>query len=296
MKAHPLRGYHRSTLTLSAVLLLPMLASAQTVSVTTWHNDNARDGQNTHETILTTSNVNSTSFGKLFSYSVDGEIYAQPLYVPNLSIPGQGTHNVVFVATENDSVYAFDADGLDTSAFWHDSLLAAGESPIPCGLKSICNILSQVAGITSTPVVDMANKTIYVLVLTLESDGTYLDYLHALSLTTGAEQFGGPIVISASVPGTGAGSVGGVVTFDAAQQLQRPGLLLLNGVVYIAWGSFGDIDPFHGWLMGYNASTLAQTAVFNTTPNGTRGAIWQGGGGLSGLQRVHLSTNRERHL
>jgi hypothetical protein len=263
-----------------AFLIVPMWAPAQTPSVSTWHNDNLRDGQNTQETILTTANVNSTAFGKLFSYMVDGEIYAQPLYVPNLSVAGQ-THNVVYVATENDSVYAFDADGLDSSPLWHDSLLAPGESAIPCKLKGICGVVSQTAGITSTPVIDVTGTTLYVLVLTLETNGSYLDRLHALDLTTGAEKFGGPVVIQASVPGTGAGSVGGVVTFNAAQQLQRPGLLLLNGAVYIGWGSFGDIDPYHGWLMGYNSTTLTQVAVFNTTPNGTRGAIWQAGGGIS---------------
>jgi hypothetical protein len=262
-------------------LLFPALAGAQAVTVSTWHNDNLRDGQNTHETILTTANVNSTSFGKLFSYSVDGNIYAQPLYVPNVSIPGQGTHNVVYVATENDSVYAFDADGLNASPLWHDTFVGAERSAVPCELKSLCNVLTPVAGITSTPVINVSSKTLYVLVLTLESNGTYLDRLHALDMTTGAEKFGGPVVISASVSGTGAGSVGGIITFDASQQLQRPGLLLLNGVVYIGWGSFGDIDPYHGWVMGYNASTLAQTTIFNTTPNGTRGAVWQSGGGLA---------------
>ena len=265
----------------AAFLLATVFASGQKVSVATWHNDNLRDGQNVHETILTRSNVNSTSFGKLFSYSVDGTIYAQPLYVPNLSIPGQGTHNVVFVATENDSVYAFDADGLNASPLWHVTFVGNAQSAVPCSLKGICNVLSQTAGITSTPVIDVAGKTLYVLVLTLETNGTYLDRLHALDVTTGAEKFGGPVVISASAAGIGAGSVGGVITFDASQQLQRPGLLLLNGVVYIAWGSFGDIDPYHGWVMGYNATTLAQTTVFNTTPNGTRGAIWESGGGLS---------------
>ena len=271
----------RCGLACAAVLLATVFACGQKVSVTTWHNDNLRDGQNVHETILTTSNVNSSSFGKLFSYPVDGAIYAQPLYVPNLSIPGQGTHNVVFVATENDGVYAFDADGLNTSPLWQDSLLTAGRSAIPCGLVGICNVLSQTTGITSTPVIDTAGGTIYVLALTMGTGGSPVDYLHALDLTTGAEKFGGPAVVAASVPGTGAGSVGGMVTFDAMHQLQRPGLLLLNGVVYIGWGSFGDMDPYHGWVMGYHSTTLAQVAVFNTTPNGTRGAIWQGGGGLS---------------
>jgi hypothetical protein len=266
---------------LATLLLTVAPASAQTVSVATYHNDNLRDGQNTQETILTTANVNSAKFGKLFSYSVDAAIYGQPLYVPNVGIAGQGTHNVVYVATENDSVYAFDADGLNTTPLWQDSLVAGGASAIPCARKGMCLVLSQTIGITSTPVIDTVGGTIYVLALTQETGGSVVDYLHALDITSGAEKFGGPVVVSASVPGTGVGSAGGMVTFNAEMQLQRPGLLLLNGVVYIAWGSFGDQNPFHGWLMGYNSTTLAQVAVFNTTPNGTRGAIWQAGGGLS---------------
>jgi hypothetical protein len=274
------------------LLLLPGLGLSQ-VSVVTWHNDNLRDGQNPHETILTPSNVKSTTFGKVFSYSVDGDINAQPLYLPNISIPGQGTHNVIYVATENDSVYAFDADGKQTAPLWQVSLLLADQTPRFCETVGfICKSTVLPLGITSTPVINPKSGTIYVLALVQEAGGVDLNYLHALSITTGAEKFGGPVEIQATVAGTGAGSVGGIVTFNANNQLQRPGLLLLNGVVYLAWGSFAQQDPWHGWVMGYNASTLLQTALFNNSPNGTRAGIWQSGGGLSAdsLGNIYLQT------
>jgi hypothetical protein len=267
-------------------MFLPQSGSGQTVSVSTWHNDNARDGQNTEETILTTSNVNSTTFGKLFTYAVDGQVYAQPLYIPKVPIPGQGIHNVVYVATENDSVYAFDADGLSPLPLWQVSLLLNGGVAVPCSNTGACPV-NPIYGITSTPVIDLANSTIYVVAFD-DENGSYFDRLHALNLTTGAEKFGGPVVIQASVAGTGSGSVDGVVTFNPLLQLQRPGLLLLNGVIYIGWGSFGDLGIYNGWVMGYNASTLAQTAVFNTTPNGSKGAVWQSGGGLSTDSSGHI--------
>ncbi len=279
------------TIALSLIsFCVPLTTRAQT-SVLTWHNDNLRDGQNTHETILTVSNVNSTSFGKLFSYTLDGPAYTQPLYVPNVIVSGT-THNVVYLATENNSVYAFDGDGLDSSPLWQDSFLSGADRSVPCALNVYCSVLSPIAGITGTPVIDAVGGTLYVLVLTMQTDGTYLDYLHALDLGSGAEKFGGPVEIQASVAGTGAGSVNGIVTFDASQQLQRPGLLLLNGVVYIAWGSFADMDPYHGWLMGYNSKTLAQTTVFNTTPNGERGAIWETGAGIAADSKgfIYLQT------
>lgn len=268
-------------LVMMALCLLPGWAAAQ-VPVSTWHNDNLRDGQNTHETILTLSNVNSATFGKLFAYSVDGQLNAEPLYIPNVSIPGQGKHNVVYVATQNDSVYAFDADGLVTTPLWQTSLLIGAESPAYCTVVGlVCTALQLPLGITSTPVIDTKGKTIYVLALTKQTDGTYIDRFHALDITTGAEKFGGPVVIQASVPGTGAGSAGGMITFDASHELQRPGLLLLNGAVYMAWGGLASQDPWHGWVMAYDATTLAQTAVFNVSADGTRAGIWQSGGGLS---------------
>jgi hypothetical protein len=257
--------------------------------------DNSRSGQNTQEASLTPSNVNSSQFGKLFSLPVDGQIFAQPLYMENVAVPQKGTYNIIFVATENDSVDAFDADGSSTTPLWQVSFLnpSAGVTAVPCqdefGTSSNC-FIAPVIGITSTPVIDPSSGTLYVTAQTKESQdptcvsgctSNYIYRLHALDVTTGAEKFGGPVSISASVPGTGYDSVGGVVTFSALHHLQRAGLLLANGTVYLAFGSYRDIDPYHGWLMAYNATTLQQVAVFNVTPNAEQGAIWQGGGGIS---------------
>ena len=255
---------------------------AQTYSgVLTWHNDNQRTGQNLNETILTPSNVNSKQFGKLFSFPVDGQIYAQPLFVYNVIIPGQGTHNVVYVATENDSVYAFDADGLSSTPLWQVNFLnvANGITAVPCGATGACSAIAPTFGITGTPVIDGLSGTLYLVAFTAES-GTYIQRLHALDITNGAEKFGGPVVIQASVPGTGGGSVGGVVTFQAIHESQRTALSLSNGVVYMGWGTFA-YAPWHGWLMGYNAQTLQQVIVFNDTANGKRGGIWSSGSGFA---------------
>jgi len=259
--------------------------SAQTFEgVLTWHNDLARTGQNLNETVLTPQNVKDTKFGKVFSYSVDGQIYAQPLYVPNVSIPGQGVHNVVYVVTENDSIYAFDADGLQAKPLWQMSLInpAQGVTPVPCGTDGNSDISCNVFpfyGITSTPVIDASTNTIYLVARTAETTGTTTNYyqrLHALDITTGAENFGGPVAIQGSVSGTGAGSVGGVVTFDPLADIQRAGLLLLNGTVYIGWAGAA-----HGWIMAYDAQSLAQTAIFNTTPNSVIGGVWGSGAALA---------------
>jgi hypothetical protein len=249
--------------------------------VLTWHNDNQRTGQNLSETILTPSNVNSKTFGKLFSFPVDGQIYAQPLFVYNVTIPGQGVHNVVYVETENDSVYAFDADGLSSTPLWFVNFLdpVGGITAVPCGATGACSAISPIFGITGTPVIDGNSGVMYLIAFTAEN-GKYVQRLHALDITTGAEKFGGPIVIQASVPGTGGGSVGGVVTFDAIHESQRTALLLSNGIVYMGWGTFA-YAPWHGWIMGYNAQTLAQVAVFNDTANGKRGGIWSSGGGFA---------------
>jgi hypothetical protein len=263
-------------------LLAVASTAAQAQSVLTWHNDNSRTGQNLNESILTLTNVNSAQFGKKFTLSVDGRIYTQPLYVPNVSVPGKGIHNVVYVATENDSVYAFDASGTPTTPLWHRGFTnpAKGITPVPCADTPSCGVVGSVVGITGTPVIDSTSKTLYVVAFTKEN-GSYFQRLHALDITTGAEKFGGPVVVQASVPGSGVGSVGGTITFDTQVQNQRPALLLLNGVVYIGWASFGDLGNYHGWLLGYNAATLALVAVFNDTPNGSQGGIWQSGGGFS---------------
>jgi hypothetical protein len=234
------------------------------------HNDLGRSGANPNETILTTSNVNETSFGKLFTLPIDGFTYAQPLYVPGVTISG-GTHNVVYVATAHDSVYAFDADS--GTQYWQVSL----GTPVPSTVINTKNILVEV-GIISTPVIDPSSGTLYVVAKTYES-GTQIFRLHALDITTGAEKFGGPVVITASIAGTGMASSGGLVPFVAAKGNQRAALTLVNGIVYLAMSSHEDYTPYHGWLLGYNAATLQQVQVFNVTPNSGQGAIWMGGQG-----------------
>jgi hypothetical protein len=265
----------------TAALMLP--ASAQ-VSVTTSRNDNSRDGQNLSETILTPQNVNVNSFGKLFSQTVDGYVYAQPLYVPNVTIPGLGTHNVVYVATEHDSVYAFDADnntGLNASPLWHTSFInpAKGITTVSSGDVSCSDLVPEI-GITSTPVIDLNSQTMYVLARTKEN-GSFFQRLHALDITTGNERPNSPVVIQGSVKGTGDGSVNGVVKFDPLREAQRPGLLLVNGTVFVAWASHCDNGPYHGWIMSFDESTLKLHIVGNTTPNGGLGGIWQSGTGLA---------------
>lgn len=256
-------------------------AGAQSFAgVLTQHNDNGRTGQNLNEAILTPAKVKAATFGRVFSYSVDGQIYAQPLYVPNVSIPGQGTHNVVYVVTQNDSLYAFDADGKQSTALWEVSFInpAGGITPVACEVNGVAIIgcsVYPIYGITATPVVDSTTSTIY-LVTRTDNNGTYYQSLHAIDITTGAEKFGGPVNISGSVPGTGSGSKGGMVSFDPLRDIQRVGLLLLNGTVYIAWAGSA-----HGWIMGYNAQNLQQTAIFNTSPNSSMGGVWQSGNGLA---------------
>lgn len=269
---------------LSAALLCLMLrgpALAQTAAVLTQHNDAGRTGANLSETILNTSNVSTATFGKLFSINVDGQLYAQPLYMPQVSIAG-GNHNVVFLATENDSVYACDAD--TGSILWQSSLISPAAGVVPMPVSATRGNVNPVVGITSTPVIDPVSGTIYVVASTQETVNgvtAYCQRLHALDIKTGLEKFGGPTLIQASVPGIGDGSVNGVVAFDPTRENQRPGLLLSGGQIYIAWASHGDHPPFHGWVMTYNAATLAQTGVFCDTPNSYDGGIWQSGQGLT---------------
>jgi hypothetical protein len=275
------------------LLLAALVASAlvkvkafAAVGVLTQHNDNGRSGANLNETILNTSNVNVAHFGKLFSRQVDGFIYGQPLYVPNLTIPGSGSHNVVFVATEHNSVYGFDADDPNAvSPLWQVNL---GTSVPSADIDPSYMDLIPEIGITSTPVIDTGTNTIYVVAKTRNlADSTYHQKLHALDISTGAEKDGGPVEIVASIAATGGGSV----TFDPYLQLNRPGLLFLNGVVYMAFGSQGDRGAYHGWVLGYNASTLQQVSAFNTTPDAVQGAVWHGGGGLaSDGSNIYLST------
>jgi hypothetical protein len=267
------------TATSNAVTLTVNAIPPTGTDVLTYHNDVARTGQNLTETVLTTSNVNSTTFGKLGFYSVDGLVDAEPLYASSVPIPGNGTHNVLIVSTEHDSVYAFDADSGAT--LWQLSMLKSGESTsgdLGCGQ------VTPEIGVTSTPVVDRAegpNGAIYVVAMSKDGSGNYHQRMHVLDLALGTELFGGPAEVQATYPGTGDNSSGGNVIFDPIQYEERAALLLLNGVVYTGWTSHCDARPYTGWIMGYSESTLAQTSVLNVTPNGNEGSIWMAGAGLA---------------
>jgi hypothetical protein len=258
-------------------------------------NDNSRTGLNSQETALTPTNVKSSTFGKLFSRSLDAKVDAQPLYVANLYIPfpqhgTAGTYNVIFVATENDSVYAYDADGKVSGTLWKNAFAnPPSVVPVP-GTCAVANL--PMIGIMPTPVIDPSTNTMYVLARTLEGQttacsGTYVQRLHALDITTGAEKFGGPVEIQGSVPGTGDGSSKGTLAFDPRKENPRPGLLLsktsgdTNNIVYMSWSSNEDTFPYHGWILGYDSQTLAQKYIYCSTPNGSAGGIWHMGGGLT---------------
>lgn len=260
---------------------------AVSASTLTYRSDNARTGQNLQEVILTPANVNPARFGLLFSYPVDGTVYAQPLYMPNVNIGGQ-VHNVVVVATEHDSVYAFDADNPPSGPLWRTSFIdpAAGVTTVPLNDFSCTDIGSE-NGITGTPVIDPASGTVYVVAMTKES-GRYVYRLHALNVATGAKIHS--VEIQASVPGTGDGSVEGLVSFTPFQHKQRAALLLSNGIVYVAFASQCDGPPYHGWLLGYDAQTLALVSVFNDTPNGNDGGIWNGGPSADANGNVYVIT------
>jgi hypothetical protein len=264
--------------------------------VFTQHNDIGRTGQNTNETTLTLSNVGSTTtFGKKFSQPVDGYIYAQPLYVPNVTIAGS-THNVVYVATEGDSVYAFDADsnaGANANPLWHANLIdtahgaAAGATTvnIRATLDEACTDLIPQVGITSTPVIDPSTNTMYVETKS-EENSQFIHRLHAIDITTGAEKAPGPVSVTATVPGTGEG--GTTVSLDGLHHLNRPGLLLLNGTIYLAYASHCDDTPYHGWLLSYDAGTFTQTGLEVTTPNGGLGGFWMSGSGVAGDSNANI--------
>jgi hypothetical protein len=262
------------------------------VNVPTYHCDNSRTGQNTNETILSPANVNTNTFGKLFSYAVDGYVYAQPLYLSGLAIPGRGTHNVLFIATEHNSVYAFDADnsGPEGGLLWQINLGPSAATPTSdfgTRFGPYSNITPEV-GITGTPVIDPLSGLIYVDAFTHEGS-SYIHRLHALHIADGTEASFSPVLVTATFPGTGVSSVGGVIPFIPQQEIQRGALTLAGGMVYVPFAGYADTDPYHGWIIGYNASDLTQPTnyVFNTTPNSTagahpgEGAIWMGGCGLS---------------
>jgi hypothetical protein len=270
-------------------------ATAQ-VNVLTYHNNLSRTGDNLEEKILTPSKVNANNFGKLFTYNVDGHIYAQPLLVSGVNIPGKGVRNVVFVATQHNSIYAFDADsnaGTSAGLFWQVNLGPSAATPnFDFGTRfgGYQEIRPEV-GITGTPVIDSVSGTLYVDAFTHEGSA-YLHRLHALNITNGNEQPFSPVVVNASIPGDGVGGSGGIVYFNPLQQLQRSALTLAGGILYINYAGYADTDPYHGWIIGFNPVTLQQLPnyIFNTTPNSTvaafganagEGGIWMGGGGLA---------------
>jgi hypothetical protein len=250
--------------------------------VTTYHNDLSRDGVNTKEYALTTTNVTGSTFGKLFSCTADGAIYAQPLWLPNVTIGG-GTHNVIVAATMRDSVYVFDADASPCVTYWHMQLIPTGETYGAFSDVGSSDIFPDI-GILGTPVIDPSTKTIY-LVTKTKAGNAYHQRLHALSLTTGAEATNSPVEISSSAityPGNCDG--GTALTFNAQTENQRPGLALVNNVVYVSWASHGDVDPYHGWVVGYKTADLSVAGILNTSPNAEsgkaycRGGIWMSGG------------------
>jgi hypothetical protein len=257
---------------------LTVTATSAFTDVLTYHNDNARSAQNLSEVILTPAAVGSTRFGLLRVLSVDGLVDAQPLVIANLSVGGK-TRNVLFVATEHGSLYSFDAD--DGTPLVHVSLLAAGEGTSD---SRGCGQVTPEIGITATPVIDRnagSNGTLYAVAMSKDATGKYFQRLHALDLVTLAEQTGSPVAVQASYPGNGANSSGGQLVFDPKQYKERAGLLLDGGIVYTAWASHCDIDPYTGWIIGYDQMTLAQSRVLNVVPNGSEGSIWQSGGGMA---------------
>ena len=276
------------------------------IPVLTYHYDNTRQGQNTNETLLTLANVNVTNFGKLFTYPVDGYVYAQPLIVTNLSVAGKGVRDVLFVATMNDSVYAFDADNNgDTKGglLWVTNVGIASPSPSTeygTLYHAVGNLdIVPEEGMAAAPVIDLATGSIYVDAFTREVvagvSTNYFHRIHALNITNGTEQPYSPVVVAATVPGTGlnSGGTGTPITsgtsvmFSAIQHMERPALTLAGGILYLAYGSHDDTEAYHGWVFGYNPANLSQVSVFNTTPNGSQGAIWMSGDGLC----VDASTN-----
>ena len=269
------RDFCRESLRVVLIIMVfgAIRSEAQFRGVLTWHNDNARTGQNLFEAQLTPANVQSPQFRKLCSYPVDGRVDAQPLYVPRVRVPRHGTHNIAYVATELDSVYAFDADCLSSRPLWQVSFIDPLRGVISDGEF----------GITGTPVISPETQTLYVVAKTIELDpgknvSEYVLRLHALDIRSGEERPGSPSRIEAMFQGWGSGNDNhGHVVFNSHRQIQRAGLLLLRGVVYISFAGHRDINPYHGWLLGYDATTLKQVAVHNYTPNGSGGGIWQSG-------------------
>jgi hypothetical protein len=285
-----------------ATILAPRPSAA--VDVLTWQYDNSRNGANTNEVVLTPLNVSVTNFGRLFTYQVDGYVYAAPLYVSGVTIPGQGTRNVVYVATENDTVYALDADGPGGASgglLWRTNLGIAAQST----LFGKDNLLNPLIGITGTPVIDPVLRTIYVDAFAgpVAATTNCAHWLHALDLATGAERPFSPVLVQASVAGTGRDAVKGVVRFLSRNHLNRPALTLAGGVLYLSYCSYSDTDPYHGWVIGFDPTSLVQLTnyVFASSPNATtmvfgihagEGGIWMSGAGLcvDGDNQIYLTT------
>ncbi|HEY6370313.1 MAG TPA: pyrrolo-quinoline quinone [Candidatus Sulfotelmatobacter sp.] len=257
-------------------VLVTVAAAAQ---VTTSQYDNARTGATLTEKHLTPQNVNSKTFGRLGAFKVDGAVYAQPLFLPSVEVPGKGTHDVLFVATEHDSVYGFDATRPGDPPLWQASFLDKARGTVPVSEDDAqCPFIRPEIGITSTPVIDVKSGTLYVLARTkirhTVGNDEYFQHLHALAITTGVEKFGGPQLIMASVPGKGRGVVKGQIRFDPVRENPRAALLLANNTLYLTWASSCDVDPYHGWVMAYDPQTLAQKAVLNVNPDGSEAGIW----------------------
>lgn len=260
-----------------SALLALLCSCAAFAQLTTAQYDNARTGANTHETILTPENVNRESFGKVGTLKVDGDVYAQPLYLPNVGKAG-AKRNLLFVATEHDSVYAFDADLKTTDPIWHRYFIDESKGIVTVRDRDVsCPFIRPEVGITSTPVIDRSTGTLFVLARTNEN-GALMQKLHALDVATGAEKFGGPAQIKASIAGHVEGRAGNVI-FDNERENQRAALLLSAGKVYIAWASSCDVGPYNGWVMAYDAHTLEQVGVFNASPDAGDSGIWQSDAG-----------------
>jgi hypothetical protein len=262
-----------------AALSFALAAVPTPAQVTTSQYDNSRTGATLTEKRLTPQNVNPKTFGKLGAFKVDGAVYAQPLLVPAVEIPGKGTHDFLFVATEHDSVYAFDATRPGDSPLWHVNFLDKTRGTVPVSADDAqCPFLRPEIGVTSTPVIDLKTGTLYVLARTKlrhrVGDDEYFQHLHALAITTGVEKFGGPKLISASAPGKGDDTAKGQIAFDPLRENPRASLLLANSALYLTWASSCDVDPYHGWVMAYDPQTLAQRAVLNVSPDGFEAGIW----------------------
>ena len=282
---------------LLVVLVLASLGQAQRVITSQY--DNARTGANLNETKLTPHNVNVQHFGRIFTLHVDGDVYAQPLFLGGVEIPGKGRHDVLFIATEHDSVYAFDAYGNPSTPLWRTSFLKDGFTTVPAR-DADCPFIAPEIGITSTPVIDPDTGTLYVLARTRDRSGllanVYAQRLHALAVTTGVEKFGGPVEIRASMSGSGTGSSSGKLSFNPLRDNPRAALLLNRGVIYLTWASACDVGSYHGWVMAYGARSLKQEAVFNASPDADDSGIWEGdtGPAADNAGNIFLATGNGR--